>query len=272
MAKKTLVIGGTGHLGRDLVARLQTEGRAFRVFARKPGTDSTIEWAPGDLATGAGLEDALRGIDSVIHAATNSPIARSGTVRLSDLRASPADVDIDGTRHLLNECVRAGVGHFVFVSIVGLDQSALPYAKVKLAGERLVRDAPLPWSVVRASVFYYLLERMLSGFHWFPVWPLPDAPINPVDTSDVAAYLAECLDDEKRGMREEIGGPATAGFVEFARQYQRSRGLHRPIMPIRVSSRRAGQLGLTAARGRSGAKTWAAWLNEHPADAHKVAA
>ncbi|WFU72728.1 NAD-dependent epimerase/dehydratase family protein [Bradyrhizobium sp. CB2312] len=74
----TLVTGGTGHLGRDIVDRLVRDGRPVRVLARSRGTRSDVEWAIGDLATGAGLREALHDADTVINAATYSPIARRG--------------------------------------------------------------------------------------------------------------------------------------------------------------------------------------------------
>src|SRR5215208_6692912 len=110
-----LVTGGTGHLGRDLVAQLLSQHRPVRVFARQPGKEADVEWALGDLATGAGVRQALQGIESVIHAATLSPIARRGAIRPTDLFSSPTQVDIEGTRLLLQECERAGVAHFLFV-------------------------------------------------------------------------------------------------------------------------------------------------------------
>jgi len=165
-----LVTGGTGHLGRDLVAQLLSQHRPVRVFARQPGKEADVEWALGDLATGAGVRQALQGIESVIHAATLSPIARRGAIRPTDLFSSPTQVDIEGTRRLLQERERAGVAHFLFVSIVGLDGASLPYAKVKLASEKLVRRSALPWSVVRATPFYYLSEcsRAFDGCRFGP--------------------------------------------------------------------------------------------------------
>jgi uncharacterized protein YbjT (DUF2867 family) len=259
---RILVAGGTGRLGRDLVARLLAERRSVRLLARTPGKSSDVEWARGDLATGDGIAEAVRDVDTVIHAATLSPIASRGGVRPIDFFTSPSTVDIDGTRRLLEASARAGVKHFLFVSIVGLEGSPLPYSRVKLAGEQLVRESSVPWSVVRATPFYYLTAQMLAGLRWLPIWPVPDVRCNPVDTTDVAEYLVECLDDGKRGMREEIGGPETASFVEFARQYQAARGWHRPIWRMRPSPERARQMGFVEATDRRGRKTWSDWLRE----------
>jgi uncharacterized protein YbjT (DUF2867 family) len=260
-----LVTGGTGHLGRDLVRLLLAQRRPVRVLARSAGREPAVEWALGDLATGRGLAAAVRDVHTVIHAATLSPIAKRGGMRPVDFFTTPTTVDVDGTRRLLDECTRAGVAHFLHVSIVGLEDGSLPYARVKLAGEKLVRQSKLPWSIVRAMPFYYLVERVIAGLRWLPVWPVPDAPFNPVDTSDVAGYLAECLDDGKRGERDEIGGPEDLGVVEIARQYQRERRLHRRIVPLHLSPKAVRGMGFVVAQGRRGNVTWSSWLHSSSA-------
>ena len=200
-----LVTGGTGHLGHDLVDRLVQAGRKVRVFARSPQPRSDVEWAVGDLATGAGVRDAMNGVSTVINAATCSPIARRGGFRPIDFFKSPSTVDVEGTGRLLAAAHDAGVQHFLHVSIVGLDDATLPYARVKLAGEQLVRKSPLRWSIVRAMPFFYLLENLLTGLSWLPVWPIPKTIFNPVDTSDVADYLVACAFDGNAGNRASRG-------------------------------------------------------------------
>ncbi|MEN3351492.1 MAG: hypothetical protein V7632_5127 [Bradyrhizobium sp.] len=256
----TLVTGGTGHLGRDIVDRLVQDRRRVRVFARTPGARPDVEWANGDLATGAGLREALREVDTVINAATYSPIARRGGVRPIDFFRSPSAVDVEGTERLLQLCGRAGVRHFLHVSIVGLDEATLPYARVKLAGERLVRASALSWSVVRAMPFYYLLDKFLSGLAWLPLWPVPTTTFDPVDTSDVAAHVVTCAFDGLRGERTEIGGPEALDLVTFARQYQDARKLHRRILPIGLSDAKARGMGFVVSRGVRGRLSWSDWL------------
>ncbi|CAN7626885.1 SDR family oxidoreductase [Mesorhizobium sp. LjRoot246] len=258
---KILVTGGTGHLGRDLAPALTEAGHTVRLLARKTGQDNSVEWVMGDLATGDGIEEALRGIDTVIHAATLSPIAKRG-MRLVDFFSSPSSVDVDGTRYLLAAAEHSGVSHFIFVSIVGLEFSRLPYARVKLAGERLVRESSLPWSVIRATPFYYLLAQMLGGLKWLPVWPLPTSPSNPVDTRDVAFYLSRAVTDGKRGVRPEIGGPDMMPFSSFARQYCDALGLRRLILPLPIGRKMSLGMGLVETGERLGKRTWKAWLSE----------
>lgn len=238
-----LVTGGTGHLGRALVRELAGRGKRLRLLTRRPRSDPAVEWALADLATGEGVPQAMAGVDAVIHAATFSPMAQRGSMALSDLFSSPSAVDVDGARRLIEAAGTARVRHFLFVSIAGLEHSPLPYSKVKLAAERLVRASSLPWSVV------------------------PAAPFNPVDVADVAPYLADCFDEGPLGMRPAIGGPELMPLADYARQFQQSRGFHRPILPLPASKTTAIGLGMVdPAQGRAGSVTWRDWLASHPAD------
>jgi uncharacterized protein YbjT (DUF2867 family) len=261
----TLVTGGTGHLGRDIVARLLHDGHQVRVLTRSPRSSMSVEWAIGNLATGEGLREAIQGVHTVINAATDSPIARRGSVRFADVFSSPSAVDVQGTKLLLALCREMPVQHFLHASIAGLEDASLPYARVKLAGEKLVRDSALSWSVVRAAPFYYLLAKFLAGMSWLPVWPLPTAPFNPVDTADVANYLVQCAFDGGRGERAEIGGPDDLGLAELAREYQTARHIRRPIAPFRLSERSARRMGFVMSNGVRGTLSWQDWLSREVA-------
>jgi nucleoside-diphosphate-sugar epimerase len=111
----TLVTGGTGHLGRDILDRIVSAGHRTRVLARSPTSRKDVEWAIGDLATGAGLREALSGVDSVINAATASPIARRGGFRPVDFFTSPSAVDVEGTERLLSLAREQSVQPFLHV-------------------------------------------------------------------------------------------------------------------------------------------------------------
>src|SRR5688500_1745106 len=109
-----LVTGGTGTLGRHLVPRLRSAGHAVRVLSRTDRGDVMR----GYLITGEGLDAALAGVDTVVHAATNPVRARR--------------VEVEGTRRLLERMTHhAPSAHLVYVSIVGVDRHALPYYKAK---------------------------------------------------------------------------------------------------------------------------------------------
>ena len=256
-----LVTGGTGHLGAPLVERLLARGRRVRVFTRHPGADPRVQWAAGDLATGAGLHEALAGVGTVVHAATCSPINQRGAIRPIDLVRSPGAVDVQGTAALLEHCRRRPLRQFLFVSIVGLGPRAgLPYNRVKFAAECLVRQSDLPWAIVPAAPFYALLARLFASLRRMPWWLLPDAVMQPVDAREVADYLAQCVDDGQSGMRDEVGGPQALPLPQLARDYIAARGLRRRVIPLPVPAGLAVRMGLREARGRTGIVTWQDWL------------
>lgn len=153
---EVLVTGGTGTLGRRVVDRLRAVGHETRVLSRsgRPGT------VTGDLLTGEGVEAAVRGTNAIVHCASSPSNARR--------------TDVGGTALLLQAAARAGVGHVVFVSIVGVDRNPFPYYRMKLAAERVVERSPVPWTILRATQFHDLILAMVSALGRAPlVAPIP---------------------------------------------------------------------------------------------------
>jgi uncharacterized protein YbjT (DUF2867 family) len=262
---RILVTGGTGHLGYAITAGLKRDGHQVRILARRPGDDPSVEWVHGDLGTGIDLGPALAGVDTVVHAATNSPAAQRGGFALRDFVRSPTDVDIDGTTALLAAAADASVEHFVHVSIVGLSHMAgiNPYSRVKLAAEELVKGSAVPWSIVRATGFFWLLERMLAKMARRRIMMLPaDVRMQAVDSDEFADFLVTCLSDGLRGERKDFVGPETLTMGQLAERYLAARGLRRRVwnapMPRRVKA--ALDAGNTSTNALHGTTTWGAWL------------
>jgi uncharacterized protein YbjT (DUF2867 family) len=264
---KILVTGGTGHLGSALIPRLMEQGHQLRVLARRPSAAPGVEWIAGDLATGAGVSEAVSRTDVVIHAATLSPAAQRGKFRVGDFLHSPTSVDVEGTRRLLDLAAHNGVSHFVYVSIVGLEfMKRLPYARVKLAAEDAVQDSRVPWSIVRATSFYWLLHRLCSNMVRAPLLMLPsDLRMQPVDSTDFASWVANCATDARRGRRADYAGPQEMSVREIVQQYLDTVGRRRRVwrIPLPRSVRSAIERGQTAKDAQLGTTTWKAWLAAH---------
>ncbi len=259
-----LVTGGTGHLGSDIVGLLLAGGDRVRVLARTPGSKPGVEWIKGDLSTGEGLAAAVDGVRTVVHAATNSPAAQRGRIKLVDMLRSPSDVDVDGTRRLLTESHRAGVQHFCHVSIVGVREARLPYSRRKAEAEDLVRNGGIPWTIAPATAFYWLLARLFDNLPR-RMWPMPsNLAMQPCDSAEFAAYLVDCLGSGPAGDLAGFGGPETLPMPEFARQYLTAREISRRIVGLRMPQfglRRAGRQ--TCPGGQAGKVTWPGWLATH---------
>jgi uncharacterized protein YbjT (DUF2867 family) len=149
-----LVTGGTGVLGSKVVERLRTAGLGPRILSHS-GRPGTIQ---GDLLTGEGLEEAVRGVDTIVHCAS-SPFRKTH------------QTDVEGTGRLLQAASRAGVSHVVYISIVGIDRvQSYPYYRVKLETERLIEGSPIPHTILRATQFHdlaLLAIRPWRGYRWF---------------------------------------------------------------------------------------------------------
>ena len=113
---KTLVTGGTGFVGRAVVAALLAQGRPVRVLARNPEHPALaglpVEVAPGDLRDRASLELALAGCSRLFH------VAADYRLWVPDPEEMYA-VNVEGTRNLLAAAQARGVRRVVYTSTVG---------------------------------------------------------------------------------------------------------------------------------------------------------
>ena len=261
---RILVTGGTGHLGRPIVSALQRQGHQVRVLARRPSSRTDVEHVKGDLATGEGVRRAVMGVDEIIHAATNSPMAQRGRFTFADLLRSPSDVDVGGTKALLAAAEEAGVAHFTHVSIVALErQTRMVYARRKLEAEAEVMRSGVPWSIVRATPFYWLAERMCESMAKQRILALPaQLTMEPVDSDEFAGYIVEGVADGRRGEWSDFVGPQTLTMVELMEQYLSLRGPERRIRraPLPRKVQDALSVGSTSPFARRGTTTWAQWL------------
>jgi uncharacterized protein YbjT (DUF2867 family) len=216
-----LVTGGTGALGREVVIDLRGSGHRARVLSRKTGTGG--DWVQGDLATGAGLDRAVADMDVIVHAG-------SAATQPWRLRAT----DVDGTRRLLDAAKRAHVKHLVYISIVGMEGIAYPYYKQKLAAEKVVHEGIVPWSILRATQFYTLMETFLGAFSRAPrIAAVPfEWKFQPVDPRDVAARLTEVVTGEPGGLLPNFGGPDVWTFEAMATTWLKARRLNKRLVNL----------------------------------------
>ncbi|MEH1164867.1 NAD(P)H-binding protein [Micromonospora sp. CPCC 205539] len=253
---KVLVTGAGGHLGRAVLTRLRADGVSVRATSRRPRTGSDVEWVVTDLATGEGITEAVDGVDGVLHLAS-APLGRQ-----------THEVDVLGTRRLVDAAATAGVGHLVYISIVGVDRVPIPYYRHKLAAEQVIAAGPVPWSVLRATQFPQFLDDLIANSGKLgPVIGDRAVLAQPVDLGEVAARLAARLvAGPLRGI-EEYGGPEVLRFDEAVRAWRAARNSRRPLLPVRIPGRLGRELragGLVTEALPRGVRTWA----DHLADTY----
>lgn len=138
-----LVAGGTGRLGRELVASLRAGGLPVRVLTRDAARAHDLrrlgaEVAVGDVRTPETLRTAVAGVATVVSAIHGFAVGDGG---------SPARVDRDGNAALLDAAAEAGAG-FVLLSVLGA-ALALAMDIMPMTYEALHREDALRWRGTR---------------------------------------------------------------------------------------------------------------------------
>jgi uncharacterized protein YbjT (DUF2867 family) len=241
------VTGGSGTVGRHVVAELVWAGHAVRVLTRRPPAEGLGQHHAVDLAGGVGLDEALKGVDVVI-----------------DASAVPAH----GTARLVAAERRAGVAHHVAISIAGIEKVPHGAYATKLAQERAVRDGGVPWSIVRATQFHDLLD---AGFAAPGRAGLPLAPevlLQPVDARTVARVVAVVAESEPLRAWEHVAGPEIRRLGVLARTWREATGRRAlvvaPPLPRRIARALAGG-ALVPDGSVTGGPSFGEWLAErHP--------
>jgi len=152
---KVLVTGATGFTGGHLAQHLVGRGDEVRALVR-PQSRARFDASPlakrvnpfeGDLVDAASLPDAVNGVDVVYHIAATYREAGQPD-------AAYREINVEGTRHLLQAAKAAGVRRFVHCSTGGVhghianppaneDAPFNPgdvYQETKLAAEQLARE------------------------------------------------------------------------------------------------------------------------------------
>jgi uncharacterized protein YbjT (DUF2867 family) len=205
-----LVTGGTGALGTPTVALLKDAGHDIRVLSRKPGPYM------GDLTSGAGLAEAFAGVDTVLHLAT-----------------SAGSKDTAQTRNAVNAARAAGVSHFIYISIVGVDAVPYPYYKSKLASERIIESSDLPFTILRATQFHSFIAMFIKLQRRLPVILAVDVPDQPIAVEEVAVRLVELVKAGPSGRVADIGGPEHLRLLDAIATWQTAAGTHKPVWILR---------------------------------------
>jgi uncharacterized protein YbjT (DUF2867 family) len=195
---KFTVVGGTGLIGSQVVQKLTAAGHEAVPAALSTGLD---------LITGKGLDQALEGADVVVNVA-NSPTFDEAS--LGFFRTSMTN--------LLAAGERAGVGHQVVLSIVGVDQvPQLDYYRAKALQEDLLRRGPTPYSIVRATQFFEFMDTVVFETSDDSAVRLPATRLQPMAAADVADAVTEvCVGAPQAGTRD-FAGPDIFRLDEIGR-------------------------------------------------------
>jgi NADH dehydrogenase len=167
-----LVVGATGLLGGRITQQLLAQGRNVRILVRhnSPSValaaqgmathaqtliDAGAQPVYGDLKDPTSLPAAMAGVDTVVTTANSA--LRGGA-------DNPETVERQGNRHLIDAAKDAGVGHFIFVSVMDADpNSPAPFVRGKAETEAYLRASGLSYTILAPNAFLEVWLGMVIG-------------------------------------------------------------------------------------------------------------
>ena len=196
---KITVMGASGLIGTKVVEVLKSQGHDVVASSRSSGVD---------VLTGAGLAEALAGAEALVDV-TNSP----------SLEGSPAmEFFTKSATNLVDAARSADVGHYVALSIVGVD--GLPesgYFRAKVAQEQIITESSIPYSIVHATQFAEFADAITESLTVGNEVRVPDALIQPIPADEVASAVAHAATAEPINGIANVGGPQKITFEQLAR-------------------------------------------------------
>lgn len=247
---KIVVIGGTGLIGSKLVTKLNEDGHDAVAASPNSGVNTL---------TGEGLTEVLAGA-SVVVDVSNSPSFEDAAV-LKFFETS--------TRNLLAAEAAAGVGHHVALSVVGAER--LPdsgYLRAKVAQEKLIKESPIPYSIVHAPQFFEFVTRIADAATDGNRVRIAPVLFQPIASDDVVTAVAGVAEGAPLNATVEIGGPETFRFDELIRRSLAARNDPREVVAdphARYFGTELSERSLVPGDGaRLGAMRFEEWLGRSP--------
>lgn len=198
---KIFVTGGTGYVGRGILARLVERGHQVVALVRSSGRLEVgeLEWVEGDVLDTSTFESQLQDCDACVHLV--------GILREYPDRGITFDkLNYQATVNMLRACGKVGVQRFLHMSANGAERGlATGYMTSKAKAEEAVRASPLRSTIFRPSLVYAgpenrnhfvgVLEEMMSNFPVMAYFGTGDYRQAPVSADNVAEAFANALED-----------------------------------------------------------------------------
>lgn len=259
---RMLVFGGTGKVGRLVVADAVARGYEVGVIARRTveqGHPAFVEGASYhaiDLLQPASeqLASVLDGVDVVVDTLNGvSPFAQ----RIFRV----------GSHAIVEAAERAGVERTIVLSMVHCNESTMGYYEAKVEQEGIYLDSSIATTVVRTTLFHSYTDELFAMVRRFGFIPAASGAIlQPVDGRDVARLIVDTTADRPpHDEFREIGGPELLSSQELASRWKTAVGARAPIVtvPLFGSVGRFLRTGLAIVpENRDGTVTFGRWLDE----------
>jgi uncharacterized protein YbjT (DUF2867 family) len=246
---KIIVIGGSGLIGKKLVAILRGQGHDAVAASPSSGVNTI---------TGEGLGKALAGA-SVVVDVSNSPSWDDAAVM---------EFFDTSTRNLLAAEAAAGVKHHVALSVVGADRMRdSGYMRAKVNQEKLIISGAVPYSIVRATQFFEFIGWIADAGGKGDTARVPKAPMQPIAADDIANILADVAVGPPLNATIEAAGPEAMSIADFVGRFLAASGDKRTVVAdpkVLYSGATLDNHGLTPdGKARIGPTRFEAWVGHN---------
>jgi uncharacterized protein YbjT (DUF2867 family) len=209
---RIIVVGGAGHFGSRIVEKLNAHGHDAIAASRRTGVNSV---------TGEGLAEALDGAQVVVD------VTQSPSFAPKDL----LEFFTTSTANLLAAEKAAGVAHHVVLTVVGTDRpQGIAYFNAKAAGEKLVRESEVPYSLVHATQVFEFINSIVATSTDGDAVRVSNALIQPIATEEVASVVGRTAVGQPINGDIEIAGPEQFGIDDLVRRAFAFRGDPRKVV------------------------------------------
>jgi NADH dehydrogenase len=248
MALQVCVLGGTGFIGQEIVARLGAAGHTVKVLTRNPARHRelkvlpSVRLVPADVHDEHRLADEFQGSDVVINLV--GILNETGLGRGSGAQFRRVHTEL--TQKCVRACRAAGVRRYLHMSGLQADSQRGPshYLKSKGLAEDYVREhcsgGSPDYVIFQPSVVFGPGDAFINNFASIlkmtpGVLPLAcaDARFAPVYVGDVAAAFCQCLArKDVAGRTLQLCGPDVMTLGDIVRLTARCLGLRRVVLPL----------------------------------------
>ncbi|MFC4728359.1 complex I NDUFA9 subunit family protein [Coralloluteibacterium thermophilus] len=241
--RRIAILGGTGFVGRHLVARLVADGHDVVVLSRNPSVHPDRLFPPRvdvvrcDVHDRAALARRLAGMDVAIN--LTGILNEGGGPLVRDSGKGFARAHVELARTLTTACREAGVARLLQMSALNAGRGRSHYLASRGEAEAVVRASGLAWTIFQPSVIFGrgdgLFTRFARLLRLSPVLPLarPYAKFAPVYVGDVVEAFRRALRDPRTvGQTYELYGPEVLTLAGIVRLTARALGLRRAVLPL----------------------------------------
>ena len=217
---KVLLAGGFGHLGSDVLKSLVDAGHEIvaadmvvKELDFKGFTPLQI-----DMTNKEKLKGVCDGKDVVI--------TTVGLTKASE-KVTAYDIDYGANKNLLEEAKRAGVKHFVYISVLKADKGRhIPMLDAKAMFEEELRKSGLTYTIFRPTGYFYdtahIFQPKVEKGEVTLLKTKNEIKCNVIDTRDFADYIVQHMCDDNK--EYDVGGREIYTYKEIAEMFFKAAG------------------------------------------------